>query len=608
MMNRSFNSVRGYATQAKVSPPITLYSLPGKYATAAYTAALKESPKSLTQVATELSGLKASIPKNDKLLDLITNPTLSNDARVQGIEEALKFSGAKSEITKNLLSTLSENGRLASTSKVVEEFEKLISAHNGDVEVVVESAQELDSKLQSRLEATLKNSSIAAEGKKIKFVSKVNPALLGGLVVEFGEKTVDLSVASKVNKLNNLIKRDLKLIINTFVIQINLILHKYLALVSSSLMSTPAIPIQGRPRRNTVQRTPVDHDKSIEAIRTFLQSKDCLSILPVSSKMIVFDTRLQVIKALNALVQNGVVSAPLWSSVESKFAGMLTISDLVHLMQYYYATTSSYEGAADDVEQLTLGNLRGEFRLVALAWLTIQDIETAIEVLPPPLHSIHPMRPLLEACHILMTSHARRLPLIDHDDRTDVEVVLSVLTQYRVLKFIAMNCKETLGLQKTLLELNIGTYASNSDTSLEPLAVATMDTTVFDVVHQFSAKGISAVPIVDEEGAVINLYETVDVITLVRLGSYQSLDLTISSALAQRSAEFPGVITCSPKETLANVFSLIAKRRVHRLVMVEDEDKTLPNGQIRRKGALVGIVALSDILKHVIGFKDISIN
>ncbi|EOR01025.1 Nuclear protein SNF4 [Wallemia ichthyophaga EXF-994] len=359
-------------------------------------------------------------------------------------------------------------------------------------------------------------------------------------------------------------------------------------------MSTPAIPIQGRPRRNTVQRTPVDHDKSIEAIRTFLQSKDCLSILPVSSKMIVFDTRLQVIKALNALVQNGVVSAPLWSSVESKFAGMLTISDLVHLMQYYYATTSSYEGAADDVEQLTLGNLR--------------DIETAIEVLPPPLHSIHPMRPLLEACHILMTSHARRLPLIDHDDRTDVEVVLSVLTQYRVLKFIAMNCKETLGLQKTLLELNIGTYASNSDTSLEPLAVATMDTTVFDVVHQFSAKGISAVPIVDEEGAVINLYETVDVITLVRLGSYQSLDLTISSALAQRSAEFPGVITCSPKETLANVFSLIAKRRVHRLVMVEDEDKTLPNGQIRRKGALVGIVALSDILKHVIGFKDISIN
>lgn len=171
---------------------------------------MKESPKTLTQVATDLSGLKASIPKNEKLVDLITNPTLSNDARVKGIEEAVKFSGAKSEITKNLLSALSENGRLADTSRVVEEFGRLISAYNGDVEVVVQSAQELDSKLQSRLEASLKNSSIAAEGKKIKFVNKVNPSLLGGLVVEFGEKTVDLSVASKVNQLNNLIKREFR--------------------------------------------------------------------------------------------------------------------------------------------------------------------------------------------------------------------------------------------------------------------------------------------------------------------------------------------------------------------------------------------------------------
>lgn len=39
-----------------------------------------------------------------------------------------------------------------------------------------------------------------------------------------------------------------------------------------------------------------------------------------------------------------------------------------------------------------------------------------------------------------------------------------------------------------------------------------MDTTVFDVVHMFSERGISAVPILDENGVVINLYETVDVI------------------------------------------------------------------------------------------------
>lgn len=39
-----------------------------------------------------------------------------------------------------------------------------------------------------------------------------------------------------------------------------------------------------------------------------------------------------------------------------------------------------------------------------------------------------------------------------------------------------------------------------------------MSTPVFDVVHEFSGRGISAVPIIDEEGIVVNLYETVDVI------------------------------------------------------------------------------------------------
>jgi hypothetical protein len=49
------------------------------------------------------------------------------------------------------------------------------------------------------------------------------------------------------------------------------------------------------------------------------------------------------------------------------------------------------------------------------------------------------MKPLFDACRLLIQTHARRLPLIDQDDQTGKEVVLSVLTQYRVLKFMAVN-------------------------------------------------------------------------------------------------------------------------------------------------------------------------
>jgi len=64
--------------------------------------------------------------------------------------------------------------------------------------------------------------------------------------------------------------------------------------------------------------------------------------------------------------------------------------------------------------------------------------------------------------------------------------------------------------------LGIGTYVTPSpdhpDNPFHPISTATLETTVFDVVHMFSENGISAVPILDQEGVVINLYETVDVI------------------------------------------------------------------------------------------------
>lgn len=72
-----------------------------------------------------------------------------------------------------------------------------------------------------------------------------------------------------------------------------------------------------------------------------------------------------------------------------------------------------------------------------------------------------------------------------------------------------------------LRKLKIGTYLSSFPPSAEnspdgnpyhPIATATMSTPVFDVVHMFSERGISAVPIIDENGIVVNLYETVDVI------------------------------------------------------------------------------------------------
>ena len=67
---------------------------------------------------------------------------------------------------------------------------------------------------------------------------------------------------------------------------------------------------------------------------------------------------------------------------------------------------------------------------------------------------------------------------------------------------------------------------------------------------------------------------------LVRQNAYEVLDQTIEIALQQRSADFNGVITCSPNDTLASILSYIKERRVHRFVIVQDEDE---GGRKKRK-------------------------
>ena len=88
------------------------------------------------------------------------------------------------------------------------------------------------------------------------------------------------------------------------------------------------------------------------------------------------------------------------------------------------------------------------------------------------------------------------------------------------LKFVSLFLHAELTVMHHCVRPFTGTYVTAQPGAerpegcnpFHPISTATMDTTVFDVVHMFSERGISAVPIVDDEGIVVNLYETVDVI------------------------------------------------------------------------------------------------
>ena len=97
------------------------------------------------------------------------------------------------------------------------------------------------------------------------------------------------------------------------------------------------------------------HGKIQRAIRAFLKVRTSYDVLPLSFRLIVFDTALLVKKSLNILIHNGIVSAPLWDSKTSTFAGLLTTSDYINVIQYYWQNPD----ALAQVDQFRLNSLRG---------------------------------------------------------------------------------------------------------------------------------------------------------------------------------------------------------------------------------------------------------
>ncbi|KAF2262334.1 OSCP-domain-containing protein [Lojkania enalia] len=201
-------ATRSYAAAApstSTKPPVALFGLDGTYASALYTAAAKTS--ALDSTARSLETLDAVFKKDAKLTGVLGAPTLSADDKSQIVAELQKHVGQdKDGIVKNFLNTLAENNRLGVLEGVVEKFGILMGAHRGEIELTVTSAAPLDSRTLSRLESAVSKSQYVAQGKKLKVVPKVNPDIRGGLIVEIGDRTIDLSVSAKMAKMNKLLR------------------------------------------------------------------------------------------------------------------------------------------------------------------------------------------------------------------------------------------------------------------------------------------------------------------------------------------------------------------------------------------------------------------
>jgi len=185
---------------AVIKPPIQIFGLEGRYATALYSAATKL--KQLESVEKELVQVQDAIKKNNRLREAITSPIFNRGQ----LSAALRDFSAKANVssaTSNFLALLADNGRMKKLDNVINAFKTIMAAHRGEVVCEVTSARPLDSAQRKQLEDTLKK--FVKSNQTILLKASVDPAVLGGLVVSIGDKYVDMSVATKVKKYTTLI-------------------------------------------------------------------------------------------------------------------------------------------------------------------------------------------------------------------------------------------------------------------------------------------------------------------------------------------------------------------------------------------------------------------
>ncbi|XP_005178515.1 ATP synthase subunit O, mitochondrial [Musca domestica] len=192
---------RAMSTGAQmVKPPVQVFGLEGRYATALYSAATKL--KQLDQVEKDLLAFQATLKQDKKLRESVVSPIVNK--KVMGV--ALKESADKlrwSAATGNLLALLADNGRLSQLDGVINAFNIIMAAHRGEVVCEVVSAKPLDSSQSKQLEGALK--SFLKSNQSLKITSRVDPSIIGGLIVSIGDKYVDMSIASKVKMYTDVI-------------------------------------------------------------------------------------------------------------------------------------------------------------------------------------------------------------------------------------------------------------------------------------------------------------------------------------------------------------------------------------------------------------------
>lgn len=171
----------------------------GRYATALFELARDE--KSIDAVRADLDRFDALLADSADLKRLVRSPVFSAETQLKALSAVLDKAGISGTSAK-FLKVLTANRRLFTVTEVIRAFRALVAKFRGEATAEVTVAEQLNDKNLDALKAALKS----VTGKDVALNVKVDPSIIGGLVVKLGSRMVDSSLRTKLNSIKHAMK------------------------------------------------------------------------------------------------------------------------------------------------------------------------------------------------------------------------------------------------------------------------------------------------------------------------------------------------------------------------------------------------------------------
>jgi F-type H+-transporting ATPase subunit delta len=171
----------------------------GRYATALFDLAREQN--AIDAVEADLGRFDALMAESADLARLVRSPVFSADEQIKALSAVLDRAGI-SGLAAKFLTVVTANRRLFAVQQMMRDFRKLVAHHKGEVTAEVTLAERPSEAHLAAIKDTLK----AVTKKDVRIDVKVDPAIIGGLVVKLGSRMVDTSLRTKLNAIKHAMK------------------------------------------------------------------------------------------------------------------------------------------------------------------------------------------------------------------------------------------------------------------------------------------------------------------------------------------------------------------------------------------------------------------